>query len=162
MDDLQHLRQTLDYYKEKKAKRTAEFRAEVSALDIQIRQLEQELGEEPSTGDVDVTLTLPDLPSMRGGTSNPSIRPDEFFGMSQSEASKAYLRKVARAIPFDQLVDALKRGGAELGGANPKRTLYVSLARNPMKEFVYPSDGFIGLREFYPNLSKGAKGKKKS
>jgi hypothetical protein len=72
--------------------------------------------------------------------------------MSQSEAAKAYLRKIGHAVHFDELVAALKKGGATLGGKDPRKTLYVSLARNPKKEFVWPSDDHISLGEFY---SKG-------
>lgn len=157
-DNQQHLRQTLEYYRAKKAKRTEEFRAEIAALDIQIHELEKELGESPSNDSGVETMSFPPSePFATIGTTGPSVRPDEFFGMSQSEAAKAYLRKIGRAISLDQLVDALKKGGANLGGVNPKKTLYVSLARNPMKEFVNPSEGFVGLREFYPNLAKARK-----
>jgi hypothetical protein len=74
--------------------------------------------------------------------------------MTQTEAAKLYLKKVGRAISIDQLLDGMMRGGARVGGANPKFTLYVSLMRNPKREFVKVGDGFIGLREFYPGLPK--------
>jgi hypothetical protein len=76
--------------------------------------------------------------------------------MTQGEAAKAYLRKIGRAIPFEELVSALRSGGATLGGADPKKTLYVSLARNPKKEFVWPQEGYIGLGEFYNRKESGS------
>jgi hypothetical protein len=154
MDSLDHLRQTLDYYRQQRQKKFEDYRA----ADLLVRQLEKELGEAPSP-DAEPVITINgamELP-VNGSTPRSSeVRPDEFFGMSQGDAAKAYLRKIKRAISFDQLVEALRNGGAQLGGADPKRTLYVSLARNPLREFVYPKDGFIGLREFYPNLAKVA------
>ena len=69
--------------------------------------------------------------------------------MSQSEAAKEYLRLVGRAISMDDLVAALRAGGAQVGGADPKRTLYVSLKANPKKEFVWPNTDTVGLAEFY-------------
>lgn len=56
-----------------------------------------------------------------------------------------------------QLVNALKDGGATLGGADPRKTLYVSMVRNPLKEFVSPKQGFMGLREFYKSLPRSEK-----
>jgi hypothetical protein len=77
--------------------------------------------------------------------------------MSQSDAARAYLKKVNRAVSFDHLVQTLRKGGAEVGGADPKKTLYVSLMRNPKGEFVIPSEGHVGLRAFYPGLPKAGK-----
>jgi hypothetical protein len=80
--------------------------------------------------------------------------------MSQSDAARAYLKKVNRAVSFEHLVQVLRKGGAEVGGADPKKTLYVSLMRNPKGEFVIPSEGHVGLRLFYPGLPKGGKSTK--
>jgi hypothetical protein len=152
MDSMEHLRQTLEYYRQQRQKKFEDYRL----ADSLVRQLERELGEAPSSeGEPTIAVNGSMEPAPQISTSRlPEVRPDEFYSMSQSDAAKTYLRKIKRAISFDQLVEALRNGGAQLGGADPKRTLYVSLARNPMKEFVYPKDGFIGLREFYPGLAK--------
>jgi hypothetical protein len=155
MNGKDHLKETLEYYRQQRARKIEELRP----IDLMIRNLERELGENP-TNPVDlydsatpqVSEVLDNLQTVSG--TQPSIRPDEFYQMSQTEAAKVYLRKVGRAIGFDQLVEALRKGGATLGGADPKKTLYVSLARNPRREFVYPSDGFIGLSEFYQDRGK--------
>ena len=151
MDSMEHLRQTLEYYRQQRQRKLDDYRS----ADLLVRQLEKELGE-PSTSEVEVSPALPGgtIETVVANPRNPDVRPDEFYGMSQSDAAKTHLRKINRAISFDQLVEALRKGGAQLGGADPKRTLYVSLARNPLREFVYPQEGFIGLREFYPNLPK--------
>jgi hypothetical protein len=153
MQDMEHLRRTLEYYRQLRQQKLEEIRP----IEMMIRQLEIDLGEPPS---VDATATREvSVPSTEGVIVNPGIgtyiKPDEFFGMSQNDAARAYLRKIGRAVPFDDLVTALQKGGAKLGGADPKKTLYVSLARNPNKEFVWPQDGIIGLREFYNRKDSG-------
>src|SRR5260370_20213685 len=141
MEDKDHLRKTLEHYRLQRQQMVEKLRA----IEPLIKQLEQDLGEASEDGEdlgiAGVPLPAPPL----------FIKPDEFYGMNQSDAAKAYLRKVGRAIAFDELVGALKRGGAQLGGADPAKTLYVSLARNPKKEFVWPSRGHIALTEFYEN-----------
>jgi hypothetical protein len=101
--------------------------------------------------------SMSDSVSLSNNGRSSDVRPDEFFGMSQSDAARAYLNKVGRAVSFDQLVQVLRRGGAEVGGAEPKKTLYVSLMRNPKGEFVIPSEGHVGLRVFYPGLPKAGR-----
>jgi hypothetical protein len=149
-DEKEPLRRTLEYYRQQRQQKLDELRP----IETMIRQLERDLGEAPSLADVGNEVTT--AAAISGSSAigliiSPmfSLRPDEFYGMSQSEAAKAYLRKVGRAIPFDELVQALRKGGAKLGGADPKKTLYVSLARNPRKEFVWPSTDHISLSEFY-------------
>ena len=66
---------------------------------------------------------------------------------------------VGQAVSLDEIVEALNKGGCKVGGADPKRTLYISLVRNT-REFVPPQAGYIGLRKFYPNL-KGNQTKQK-
>ncbi|HEX8814261.1 MAG TPA: hypothetical protein VF753_02060 [Terriglobales bacterium] len=144
MADTDHLRQTLEHYRQQRQK----LQDDVKRVELMILQLEQDLGEAPSVeagGDADSVV----VDIGRGIRTAVSLRPDEFYGMSQSDAAKAYLRKIGYAIPFSELVDALRKGGAKLGGAAPAKTLYVSLARNPKKEFVWPSKDHIGLKEFY-------------
>lgn len=128
-----------------------------------LNKLESDAGEQPTSPPKEIGLNFSDRFSMSDSVStsvdgrSSEVRPDEFFGMSQSDAARAYLKKVNRAVSFDHLVQVLRKGGAEVGGADPKKTLYVSLMRNPKGEFVIPSDGHVGLRVFYPGLPKGGK-----
>jgi hypothetical protein len=147
MNDNEHLRKTLEHYRNQRQAKLIELRA----METMIRQLELDLGELPTVDADSGSSDIPASSMVRMGGLSPMhyLKPDEFFGMSQSDAAKAYLRKVGHAIPFDELVQALKKGGAKLGGVDPKKTLYVSLARNPNKEFVWPSKEHIGLQEFY-------------
>lgn len=148
LNESDHLRGTLEHYRQQRQQKLRELRT----IEMMIRQLENDLGEPPS---VDYDADEPETPRVISSATitvrSTPIKPDEFYGMTQSEAAKAYLKRIGHAIPFDELVSALKRGGAKLGGADPKKTLYVSLARNPRKEFVWPSEDHISLSEFYEN-----------
>jgi len=152
METNDHLRKTLDHYRQQRQQKLDELRP----LELMIRQLEHDLGEASSNNGISEIKSLPDgvLDTASFNRQQPAIRPDEFFTMTQSDAAKNYLKKVGHAISFDELVGALRKGGAQLGGADPKRTLYVSLARNPNKEFVWPSPDHIGLSEFYPGRAR--------
>jgi len=146
------LRQTLEHYRKQRQVQLEEIRK----TETLIVHLEKELGEsatvEPNQTGIGFVKLAGDIraPEPR----NVEIRPDEFYGMTQTQAAKAYLLRVKRAVSIDQIVEALRNGGAQLGGADPKKTLYVSLARNPERHFVIPREGYFGLREFYPTLPK--------
>src|ERR1700691_2891580 len=150
MAQLEALRSALEHYQQQREQKVEEFEEAVRTIDLMIWQLKRDLGE-VADGEMPAAPVISSLSNPNGNTRNPSlsIKPDEFFRMNQTDAARAYLKKVGHSIPFDDLVSALRKGGAKLGGADPKKTLYVSLARNPRKEFVWPSKDFIGLDEFY-------------
>lgn len=154
-DNESSLRQTLDYFLADRAKKIED----IKRVDLTIMQLRQALGDPVEAGEqVDVVpalitpTTFTPAPSRPNG-SRPAIRPDEFFGLQYSDAARNYLRKVGSAVSLDDLLDALRNGGCKVGGTDPKRVLYISLVRNT-RDFVPTGNGFIGLREFYPNLPK--------
>lgn len=159
MDTKEHLTQTLEHFRQQRSTKIQEIRS----LDTIIRGLEQELGD-PAPAVETSDSFVPLEPSAPVGVNGalPQPRADEFFSMTQTEAAKSYLKKVGRAISMDQLLDGMKRGGAHVGGADPKSTLYVSLMRNPNREFVRVSEGVVGLREFYPNLKSTKNGARRS
>jgi hypothetical protein len=149
------VRQTLEYYRQQRDSKATE----VARLNFMISQLEADLGESPSTPSSETALTGEIAAASRSfspAAREPELRRDEFVGLTQVAAVKAYLNKIKRAVPLDQLAEAIKRGGATLGGAVPTKTLYVSLARNPNRDFVFLDDDYIGLREFYPSLPKAS------
>jgi hypothetical protein len=144
-------RETLDHFRSQEKN----LLAELSSIRLTIRSLERALGlqsQEPeapesSNGSI-IDLTVPSVSgAMIGG--KPNIRADEFFGLTHAEAARRYLKKVGHAVSFEELADALRRGGCKLTGVDPKKVLYISLIRNT-REFVPPQPGFVGLREFYP------------
>jgi hypothetical protein len=155
MADLEALRRALEHYEQQREQKVKEFEEALRPIDLMIWQLKRDLGEsadgEPPSAPANSLLSSSGTVS---GKSSVSVKPDEFFRMNQTDAARAYLKKVGHSIPFDDLVTALRKGGAKLGGADPKKTLYVSLARNPRKEFVWPSKDYIGLNEFYADRSE--------
>jgi len=159
--EFEHMRQTLEYYKKLREKTVAAIRPqleEVRGFDAIIQRLASDLKEpvnlEPLITE-SVVLSAPTNGSHAAVTPTPSsrpmLRPDEFFQMSQSDAARAYLRMVKRAISMEELVSALQAGGAQVGGVDPKKTLAVSLRANPKKEFVWPNKDTVALAEFYTN-----------
>ncbi len=125
------LKQTLEHFKQQRQKKLDEMVASLSGLDEAIRQIQMQLGETPEQpADSLARLGMPQLaeamkPSGKaGGIFTP--RPDEFYGMSQQEAAKAFLERVGHAVSLDDLVNGLRSGGCKVGGVDPKRTLYIS------------------------------------
>ncbi len=155
MAQMEALRSALEHYEQQREQKVKEFEEAVRTIDLMIWQLKRDLGELPESElPGGPTISPPLSFGATSGKSSAAIKPDEFFRMNQTDAARAYLKKVGHSIPFDDLVAALRKGGAKLGGADPKKTLYVSLARNPRKEFVWPSKDFIGLDEFYADRSE--------
>lgn len=144
------LRDTLNYFKQQREKKLQEARA----FELTIQQLERELGEASNNAEMPINIgdSLPPIVDRVEVTKKPEIRADEFFGMTQAEAARKYLKRVGHAVSFEELVGALQVGGCKVGGENPKRVLYISLIRNT-RDFVPPQQGYIGLREFYPGLA---------
>ena len=130
---------------------------ELRSLEITIRQIQQQLGETPEE-QPPLIQALFGVPEGKpagappaGGTYKP--RADEFFGRSQADAAKSYLEKIGHAVPLDEILSALRSGGCKVVGVDPKKTLYIGLIQNA-RDFVATGQGYIGLRQFYPNMPK--------
>src|SRR3989304_7148424 len=154
MPTQESMRETLEHFRNQERKLLDDLRS----LGMTIRQIERELGiEEQASGSTELSNGFlagqVEAPAVTGVGGKPPIRPDEFFGMTHAEAAKRYLKKVGHAVSFEELADALQKGGCKVGGAQPKRVLYISLVRNT-RDFVPPQTGYVGLREFYPNIAK--------
>jgi hypothetical protein len=154
----EHLLKTLDYYRNLREKKIGELKPmldEIRGYELIIRKMADDLNQPANIEPLNIEppTTSASVPPADASPAKPAgritIRPDEFFQMSQNDAAKAYLRMRGCAISMEELVGALQAGGAKVGGADPKRTLYVSLKANPKKEFVWPSKDHIGLAEFY-------------
>jgi hypothetical protein len=146
------LRETLEHFRAQEKKLLDDLRS----VRLTVRSIERELGiqgQEPDSLDSSDSGSTIDVgvPSASGSLigGKPAIRPDEFFGLTQADAARRYLKKVGHAVSFDELADQLRQGGCKLSGANAKQVLYISLIRNT-RDFVPPRPGFVGLREFYP------------
>jgi hypothetical protein len=156
MATAEHLKETLDHFKQQRQAKLEELRM----LEITIRQLQQQVGEAPDQ-QPDSTLVQPlqflDLKPLRPVVQPPGEgykpRPDEFFSLSIAEAARTYLDKVGHAMPVEEILRVITGGGCKVGGADPKRTLSITLGQGK-REFILTGTGTYGLRKFYPNIPK--------
>src|SRR6266550_6171217 len=120
------LRAALEHYRQRRSTILEELRK----IDLTIRQLEADTGEasddRPDNYGPPAAESLAERPFAGSGKSLPSVRHDEFFGMTQSDAARAYLAKVGHAVSMEQLVSGLRAGGCKVGAANARHSLYVS------------------------------------
>ncbi len=158
MESNDFLKKALEHWKQHRQKRIEEMLAEIAALDTTIRQHQTQLGE--TSEDLPSPLTIQ---GSTGAEAKPSAmqtavgaykpRSDEFFGKPQAEAARAYLEKIGYAMSLDDIFKAITHGGCKVGGADPKRTLLVTLSQSK-RDFVNTGGGNWGLRKFYPNMPK--------
>jgi hypothetical protein len=83
------------------------------------------------------------------------IRPDQFFRKSITAAAREYLKAKGSAATVAEIIEALKRGGCDLG-SSPLRNVKISLSKNS-RTFATISDDVFGLWDFYggsPRLKK--------
>jgi hypothetical protein len=148
MADATFLREALEHFKRQRSKAAEDLRA----IETTISQIQLQLGETPDTPETDTRDNNSgiDAAPIKGAY---VPRPDEFFQMSQGDAARAFLEKMGRAVSLDELLNGLRGGGCKVGGADPKRTLYISLVRNT-RDFVPVQNGYIGLRKFYANTAR--------
>lgn len=159
MDSNDFLKKGLEHWKQQRQARIEEMLAELADLDITIRQHEMQLGEAPedlpspfaaqALGGVKVTKPV----VLQAGSGSYKPRADEFFGKPQAEAARLYLEKIGHAMSLDDIFLAITSGGCKVGGADPKRTLLVTLSQSK-RDFVNTGGGNWGLRKFYPNMPK--------
>lgn len=162
MPETDHIKLTLTHYRNRYQQLIDEIKPrldEMASIEALVRRLAADAGEPANIPSFNALPGLGGVESLPASTSSARsnlgnqrahIRPDEFFGMTQTEAARAYLKMTGgRAISLDELVNALQAGGAKVGGADPRRTLYVSLKVNPKKEFVWPTKDHVGLAEAY-------------
>jgi hypothetical protein len=165
MEDRETLQKARDIYLQQfraKAEELRPFFKKISSLD-------QDIGDSTDLGAMlgEILTEAQTSESTRIGvagssSAKPNIRPDAFVGDTYSIAAKKYLKQVGYAVSVDELVDTLKKGGCPVGGVDPRKTLYISLVRDVRTFYPIPGKmGFIGLREFYPNLKGKRPGRPK-
>ena len=84
-----------------------------------------------------------------------SIRPDEFYGLSNTDATERYLKKIGHAMSLEDIYNALMKGGIVFRG-NGRNNLNVMLTRATRKFAKIVSDSVIhfGLLAWYPSRAK--------
>ncbi|HRI06588.1 MAG TPA: winged helix-turn-helix domain-containing protein [Nannocystaceae bacterium] len=88
------------------------------------------------------------------------LRPDQFFGMSQTEAAAALLELRKKPFTVEEIVDGIVAGGCQVGGASPRNTVYTQLVRATHRFVKLPS-GHFGLLDWYPEEKAKRRGGKK-
>jgi len=80
----------------------------------------------------------------------------DFYGLSHAQAANKVLRGSSGALTLDQILKILLDSGYDkVGGENPKRTFYVSLARS--NKLVLVASNTFDLAERRPNAKKARK-----
>lgn len=111
-----------------------------------------------SLKEYDESIEIPDIATLIGSgcteianSSGSSIRPDEFYGLSYTDATERYLKKMGHAMSLDDIYDTLMKGGIVFTG-NGRNTLNIMLTRATRKFAKIISDSVIhfGLLEWYP------------
>jgi hypothetical protein len=82
-----------------------------------------------------------------------AVREQEFAGMSIAKAAEAFLRKIGRHEKTTVIIQAIGKGGVDVGGKNPVSTVYTTLARRPA--FVSLGKNYWDLAVRRPDLQPG-------
>ena len=109
---------------------------------------------------------LPDIQTLigsgeqtNGTTASITIKPDEFYGLSQTEAAEKYLRMIGHAAPFEDIFQALSDGGVRFSSTG-RASLNIQLTR-ATKKFAKIGKGInvsFGLLEWYPGRRRRVTG----
>jgi len=82
------------------------------------------------------------------------IRKGQFFNKRLATAVKEYLQLRKEAASWDEIVEALRRGGYEIGrGKAAENKARLTILKNTAN-FVLIGDNDFGLKEWYPKLRK--------
>jgi hypothetical protein len=102
-------------------KEIAEYKRRMVVYPLLIAEMERELGE---------TVPAAGSAAEGGGTEKTVapgtdplslIRPSEFYGMSQTEATKSFMERFGKPLTTDELIHGLEKGGLKLGGESLKK-----------------------------------------
>ena len=101
------------------------------------------------------TINFPEIEDDTGGKKTSfEILPDTFFGKSHPDAAAQYLEMVGHAVHIDDILDALKKGGAAFTGNDPKGSLYTQLIRGTRRFVKIGDQAVFGLLEKYGNVKR--------
>ena len=113
-----------------------------------------------------INVQIPDLQDLFSGQSvgkmvtndKPlvNIWPDTFAGMEAPSAAEKYLESVGHghAVPFDEIYDALMRGGFDAEKDKDKINKSLTRATFRLKKFRRGKEESFGLRSWYPERKK--------
>lgn len=101
----------------------------------------------PLEGGDTASQAPPKVPIVRGAGGVSQIRPDEYLGQDPLVAAKKYIERVGHSVAFDEIAEAVQRGGAGVKGEWRKK-LETGLIRSTA-DVVKIRDGIFGLVKFY-------------
>ena len=101
----------------------------------------------------------------KGSTARPTLDPDQYYGKPPVSAAREYLERRGKAVPLDEILDALERGGFDFdaqGWTETQRLRHLgsSLGKNSVMFHRLPNDTW-GLVKWYPNIKRKTKTKTK-
>lgn len=113
-----------------------------------VNSLCREAGKEPIYPDAELTGTA--------GSRVPSIRASQFYGKSPIVGAREYLELRNEAVPLEELLDALTKGGFDFEAQGWNETmrlknLGISISKNSAIFHKLPNDTW-GLLKWYPNV----------
>lgn len=86
------------------------------------------------------------------------IHPDQFFGKPLATAVRTYLEMRGRAVPFQEIMDALTRGGFDFGNDKfAEKNLRISLSKNTTTFVQIKGSDSFGLVDWYDLKKNGGK-----
>lgn len=84
------------------------------------------------------------------------ILPDTFFNKSHPDATAEYLGMVGHAVHIDEILQALKKGGATFKGSDHRNSLYKQLIRGTRRFVKIGDDPVFGLVSKYGNVRRNS------
>lgn len=126
---------------EQKAQELAEMKRMVNSLC-------REAGQPELYSDADLAV--------KGSSGLPSLDADQFYGKSPTVAAREYLDLRDKAVPLDEILEALERGGFDFAtqgwtDAARLRNLGISIGKNTAIFHRLPNDTW-GLAKWYPGI----------
>jgi hypothetical protein len=117
-----------------------------------VNQLCREIGQAELYSDADL---------QDRGSARPNLDPDQYYGKPPVTAAREYLERRGKAVPLDEILDALERGGFDFdaqGWSESQRLRHLgsSLGKNSVMFHRLPNDTW-GLVKWYPNVVKERK-----
>src|SRR5208283_177458 len=112
----------------------------------------------------DSTVEIPDLSVLLsshnlnevnpGNNTATTFKPDSFYGLEAPVAAEKYLKSIGHAVPFEQIYEALLKGGFESDGDKVKVHMSLTRATQRLKKFGSGVEASFGLLEWYPKKIK--------
>jgi hypothetical protein len=126
---------------------------ELTEMKRMVNSLCREIGQAELYSDADLVD--------RGSAARPNLDPDQYYGKPPTIAAREYLERRGKAVPLDEILDALERGGFDFnaqGWSETQRLRHLgsSLGKNSVMFHRLPNDTW-GLVKWYPNVAKDKK-----